>query len=99
MTIVVCRFAHRIVAKWRESYPFHVFPKEEASRKQWIHTVKQDAGKHFQISRNTCVRAEHFTEEHYFEKERKRGARLKRVAVPSLLSFRRLLLYRTDQLF
>ena len=68
---------------------FHVFPKEELLRKRWIHAIRRDTGKLFSISRDTCVCSNHFLDEDYCGKEKKKGARLRTGSVSSVFAWNR----------
>ena len=68
---------------------FHVFPQTCSLRRRWIHAIRRDVGKAFQIRRNTCVCSNHFVDGDYCGKEKRRSARLKRDSVPSVFPWTR----------
>lgn len=72
---------------------FHLFPKAEPLRKQWIVAIKRDEGCHFQVTSSTVVCSAHFQANDFYvppsgqEDVVAVRRRLKACAVPSRFAF------------
>ncbi|KAL0962599.1 hypothetical protein UPYG_G00342320 [Umbra pygmaea] len=65
---------------------FHRFPKDAVLRREWIHKIRRDPGRHFKITVDTKVCSDHFTEE-CFLKTLVGIRKLKRGVVPTLFAW------------
>ena len=66
---------------------FHMLPKDKLLLKQWIHAIRRDVGLHFQLSRDTCMCSNHFTDDQYCQGQKVKGARLKSGSVPCIFAW------------
>ena len=66
---------------------FHTLPKDKLMVKKWIHAIRRDVGPNFQLSRDTCVCSQHFTDNQYCQGQKAKGARLKKDAVPHVFAW------------
>ena len=63
---------------------WHVIPKNEKLRKEWIIKIRRDVGKKFKITRHSKVRSAHFLASDFRPILNKKKRLLKLEAVPSI---------------
>ena len=68
---------------------FFKFPDHVGRRKQWLHAIRREEGKHFRITKGTKVCSRHFRPEYDFVKTLARRTELRGNAVPSKFAWTR----------
>ena len=68
---------------------FFKFPDHVGRRKQWLHAIRREEGKHFRITKGTKVCSRHFRPECDFVKTLARRTELRGNAVPSKFAWTR----------
>ncbi|XP_039253345.2 THAP domain-containing protein 2-like [Styela clava] len=77
-------------SRYSPDLSFHSFPKNEKMKRAWIHSIRRDPGKHFQITPSTRVCGNHFRPEDIYETPSGRR-RLHHNSVPSKFSWTKLI--------
>ena len=68
---------------------FFKFPDHVGRRKQWLHAIRREEGKHFRITKGTKVCSRHFRPEYDFVKTLAGRTELRGNAVPSKFAWTR----------